>query len=67
MQEHLSTSSSQLAIHASEFKLHAKREAQPHLKAEMNVIKWFRLLSQESVPLCRRRVDRHLMCVMAKI
>jgi hypothetical protein len=31
MQEHLSTSASQPASHASEFKSHAKREAQPHL------------------------------------
>jgi hypothetical protein len=31
MQEHLSTSASQPANHASEFKSNAKREAQPHL------------------------------------
>jgi hypothetical protein len=39
MQEHLSTSSNQPVSHAGEFKSHAKREAQPHLEFEFNVIK----------------------------
>jgi hypothetical protein len=35
MQEHLSTSASQPASHVSECKFKAKREAQPHLKFEI--------------------------------
>jgi hypothetical protein len=46
MQEHLSTSASQPASHASEFK--AKREAQPHLNLKLNVIKCLRLVSHGS-------------------
>jgi hypothetical protein len=36
----------------------AEERHNPHLKLELNVIKCFRLLIHEVVPLCRHRVDR---------
>jgi hypothetical protein len=36
----------------------AEERRSPHLKLELNLIKCFRLLSHEVVPLSRHRVDR---------
>jgi hypothetical protein len=35
----------------------AEERRSPHLKLELNVIKCFRLLIHEVMPLCRHRVD----------
>jgi hypothetical protein len=64
MQEHLSM---QPASHVSAHPFGAEREAQPHFEFELNVIKWFRLVSHRKPCLFRRCLRSAFMVDLAEI